>query len=238
MAVIIKGLTQIGTFLPTKISGLQLWLDANDSSTLFQSSDGTLPATSDGDPLGFWADKSGSSRNAIQTDGTKKPLVRKNILNGKSGIRADGVNDYLLISSSGITSSGFTHYIACRFLTVSGDQRIIWGATDSGNFDVYNSKFNMYAGSPGLVGVGTALANTAYLCVTYYNGASSSLKVNNNTYNGNPGSNYPTSYRLFSNNNVNYGNAEIFEIMTYSSILSSSDDLAVIRYLNNKWNIY
>ncbi len=34
-----------GSFSPSSISGLALWLDASDATTLFQASDGTTPAT-------------------------------------------------------------------------------------------------------------------------------------------------------------------------------------------------
>ena len=75
--------------LPLSIPGLQLWLDASDSSTLFQNSDGTTVATADGDPVGRWADKSGNGRHATQTDGTKKPFKKLAVKNSRDVIRWD-----------------------------------------------------------------------------------------------------------------------------------------------------
>ena len=48
-------------FTPASISGLQLWLDASDSGTLFQNSNGTTAAAADGDPVGYWVIKAGTT---------------------------------------------------------------------------------------------------------------------------------------------------------------------------------
>ena len=53
------GLTPSGSFLPTQITGLQLWLDAADPSTV----------TLSGATVTQWRDKSGNSRNANQNTG-------------------------------------------------------------------------------------------------------------------------------------------------------------------------
>ena len=63
-------------FDPLSISGLQFWVDADDSATLYTDFTLTTLAVSDGDVVGGWKDKSGNSRNALQTDGTKKPLLK------------------------------------------------------------------------------------------------------------------------------------------------------------------
>ena len=85
----------VPAFTPTSISGLQLWLDASDSSTLYQNSNGTTAATADGDPVGYWADKSGNGRHATQSDGTKKAALKVSNQNGRNVNYFDGVNDNL-----------------------------------------------------------------------------------------------------------------------------------------------
>lgn len=62
-------------FTPKSISGLALWLDASDASTLYQNSDGTTPATTAGDPVGYWQDKSGNGRNATQSTAANRPTI-------------------------------------------------------------------------------------------------------------------------------------------------------------------
>lgn len=86
----------VPAFTPASISGLQLWLDASDASTLFTDSAGTTLATADGDPVGCWKDKSGNNYHAKQTDGSFKPLIRKAIYNSRDIVRYDGANDRLV----------------------------------------------------------------------------------------------------------------------------------------------
>lgn len=93
--------------IPESILGLQLWLDAADSSTMYQSSGGSA-ATSDGDPVGLWWDKSGNARHATQSDGTKKPTLKLAGKNGRSILQYDGSNDLLSISGSS-SSMKFLH---------------------------------------------------------------------------------------------------------------------------------
>ena len=73
MAIIVKGTVKIARpIVPTDIAGLQLWLDASDSTTLFQNSDGTTPAIADSDPIGYWGDKSGNGNNGRNNQNSNK----------------------------------------------------------------------------------------------------------------------------------------------------------------------
>lgn len=119
--------TNPGNWNPSLISGLQIWLDSSDGSTLYQSSGGSL-AASDGDPVGYWADKSGNGRNALQSDGTKKPAFKLSQVNGKPSVRFDGVNDYLQ-STIGIRPNEWTLFIVAK-KNVSG-QNYFCACSDS-----------------------------------------------------------------------------------------------------------
>ena len=48
---------------PTTIPGCMLWLDANDTSTMFEDFAGTIPAISNNDPITLWRDKSGNNNH-------------------------------------------------------------------------------------------------------------------------------------------------------------------------------
>ena len=52
---------------PLAPGGCGLWLDASDTSTLFQDSAGTIAVTTSGQPIGLWKDKSGSGHDFSQT---------------------------------------------------------------------------------------------------------------------------------------------------------------------------
>lgn len=65
-----------------------LWLDASDFSTI----------TTDTNTVTQWADKSGNSRNAVQTTSTARPLLIQNT-NNVPIVRFDGVDDFMTINS-------------------------------------------------------------------------------------------------------------------------------------------
>ena len=91
-------------FLPTDLTGLQLWLDANDASTLFQDAAKTTVA-GDGDVVGAWADKSGQGNDATQTTTAAKPLLDTDVLGtGFSGIKFDAADDFLSFPKFGLTA--------------------------------------------------------------------------------------------------------------------------------------
>jgi hypothetical protein len=72
--------------VPLTISGLALWLDASDASTLFQAHTGTTPAVADNDVVGYWGDKSGNGKHVTQSTAAYKPVLKLNIQNGKPAI--------------------------------------------------------------------------------------------------------------------------------------------------------
>jgi hypothetical protein len=77
-------------FTPADISGLALWLDATDATTI------TLDGSNN---VSAWADKSGNSNNAPQSSTTLRPSGIGS-LNGKTAIDFDGIDDYLEIANS------------------------------------------------------------------------------------------------------------------------------------------
>jgi len=91
-------------FDPRSISGLALWLDSADASTLFQNSDGTTPATATGDPIGYWRDKSGSGSHVTQATAANRPARAVGPF-GKPTIDFDGVNDCLFCDNTAVTAA-------------------------------------------------------------------------------------------------------------------------------------
>lgn len=54
-------------------SSLEGWYDFKDLTTLFQNSNGTTAVTTDGNPVGYWGDKSGKGRHIIQATSGDRP---------------------------------------------------------------------------------------------------------------------------------------------------------------------
>jgi hypothetical protein len=55
-------------------ANLIVWLDPTDSSTMWQDSGKTTPVTTDGDPIGYWEDKSGNGNHWSQSDNSRRPV--------------------------------------------------------------------------------------------------------------------------------------------------------------------
>jgi len=106
-------------FNPKSISGLVLWLDAADSSTV------TL-----GTGVSSWRDKSATSLSFIQGTGNNQPAYSSGAVAGKGAILFDGVNDQL--TAAGITNSNV-------FGSAGGSVFVVYRP---GNTDTYTMFFN------------------------------------------------------------------------------------------------
>lgn len=70
-------------FMPTGLTGLALWLDASDASTINAGS------PSDDDPVSAWVDKSGKGYDAAQAVTDGQPVYKIAVQNGKAAVRFD-----------------------------------------------------------------------------------------------------------------------------------------------------
>jgi hypothetical protein len=84
---------------PISVSGLQLWLDASDASTLYDATTGGSLVAADG-AVKRWEDKSGNNRHATQSTDANRPVRKTAVQNGLDVLRFDGSNDFLSIGSS------------------------------------------------------------------------------------------------------------------------------------------
>jgi hypothetical protein len=80
-------------------SGLQLWLDASDASTLFDATSGGSLVAADG-AVARWEDKSGNGRHATQSTSGDRPLRKTAIQGGLDVLRFDGTSDFMTVPSS------------------------------------------------------------------------------------------------------------------------------------------
>lgn len=224
--------------LPLSIPGLQLWLDASDASTLFQNSNGTTAATADGDPVGYWGDKSGNARSFSQNDGTRKPTFTQQITqNNKPGIIGDGVGDYLQSAASGFLVQPHTYFLVVKtFSTSRLIDRIVDGLNDAGNLGGWESaKWVMYSGIATFSGTRTT---STTLVTAKFDGSFSSLRTNGSLNFGpvNIGTANPTTMTVFGKS-TDTGYLAIYEFLAYNSISDANRNL-IESYLNAKWSIF
>lgn len=62
-----------GPFSPLDYAGLQLWLDAQDITTLYKNEALTTPVTANGDLVYGWKDKSGNGAIKAVIDADRQP---------------------------------------------------------------------------------------------------------------------------------------------------------------------
>lgn len=94
---------QAGGFNPKTISGLQVWYDFSDASTLTIDT-GITSVT----------DKSGNGLTASEAIGANQPLLVSNARNGRSAADFDGSNDKLTTASITADLTLFTSFVVCR----------------------------------------------------------------------------------------------------------------------------
>lgn len=127
---------------------LQLWLDANDISTMYQNTAGTTPVTGDGQQVRLWQDKSGSNNHAVLVSGQSPANYESdagNLINGKPVLhfsRTNATNGVAFESSLDIragTNNQITIFTVYKPTTLTvtgggGEGLSIWG-NDNNNFD-------------------------------------------------------------------------------------------------------
>jgi hypothetical protein len=228
-------------FNPRQISGLALWLDAADGSTLFQNSDGTAPATATSDPVGYWRDKSGTGHFS-QANATARPVVGSQ--NGRKTVAFDGVNDFMTAVNPLPTSMPLTFFVA---------QRIVAG-TSFGMTYTMATEFNVrQAGGGSVLAIipGTAITGTSrtgssdILSITYPSSGSNTFFVNGarfpledtGTRPGLTGTHAIGVRRATDGTLTFYANVQVAEILAYNAALTASQRQQVERYLAAKWGI-
>ena len=134
------------TTLP--VSGAALWLAGDDSSTLYTDA-GTSAVTKSGDLVYQWTDKSGNSRNAIQTTSGNRPTwvapanARNNL--GALGFNASQWIDLADNTSLAFGTGDFTVECWIKPTSFSGNSFLIAGGTNS---------FCIYFASTGALNIG------------------------------------------------------------------------------------
>jgi len=242
----------VPAFTPASISGLQLWLDASDGSTLFTDSAGTTAATADGDPIGCWKDKSGNAKNAIQANGQKKPVLKINAKNSKNTIRYDGVDDSMA-NAVGLTSgtySGVIHVFFAASKPTSGGTYFVerqsspckafffWeiGPFIESDGVIYantmtNASYSLFKTNGSVVSHITSGIAGSVVSVN-----KSSVTLNTNQYASVSGS---AGY-ILAERESNHGQrwpGDYFELLVYTNTLTSAEMQNVENYLMNKWGI-
>ena len=241
--------------------GASLWLDSSDRPTLFQNSDGTGPVTAAGQPVGYWADKSGHGKHATQTIAGNRPSYTREgtTINGMPVLTFDGVTDeitsFLNINPTSIPNLSL--FIVYRQVADTADSGL-WGH-DNGGWDRFQLLNFSNGGQPNGYPIATSGSCTpvkgmdttdplVYVAVlknavasgsaVYINGLSDAthgLPAFTSADNGGQAS---ITFGNIGAANVYHGNVQFGEILAFAA--SGLDDArrqAIESYLAVKWGI-
>ncbi len=236
------------TISPSDVAGLRLWLDAADTSTLYQANTCTTTlAVAGTDTAGCWADKSGHANNATAAN---EPTYNSASINGKNALDFDGANDVFTLASQPIVGTiartiivaaraDVKNYGAMVSLTSNDGAGRRYGLSPwvSVNTNVGYRDFNQNiqdATIPSIVTVQNAANSDANATSGWKNGTamgqtgSGSATINTIAGTAKIGATF---------NSGVYYNGEIAEILIYNRVITPSKRTKLEAYLGDKWGV-
>ena len=233
-----------GEFLPNEIANLEIWLDANDISTLWQDSAKTTPVTADSDVVGAWEDKSGNGNDLTQVTTANKPLYKTGQANGKAVIRGDGTDDYLSVSGLAADATRTFIVVAKAEAPSGGSQRAFGLNSNASLFMVAASTEWRYFANEASGVVDLNEDYTTYKALTLRYTATSNLDYESNVGNAqsfDPDDVYSSTSTLGlfaqQSNGANPGSVNIAEFVVYSRAITDAELANLMTDLRSKWGL-
>ncbi len=211
------------------VAGPLIWLYANQATF------------ADNDPVGQFTDWSGNG-NHFTSSGSARPTFRTNRINGRPSVRADGVDDGLLLASMGACTN-WTAYVVGRLITDPGTQRNFLSIDDFGpDTDYillqYNGSSTVIVNHKlgGIVSASMVAGTVDGYCLT---GSASlgTLRASDNTGNTRAAnySKLSAPMRLFRRNDGFFVSAEISEFLFYGTTHDTATRTTVWTYFNTRY---
>jgi len=245
--------------LPSALSDLVQWLDADDGATLTDSG-------SDND-VDIWADKSGQGNDAGQTSAANQPLIVPAGINNRTAIGFDGADDRLDVAddatlNTGGPYSGKTLMMAFRTSNDVSSRQVLYeqGGSSRGlnvyvdNGQIYLNGWNLAETAWGPSFANSAVSpNTTYIATFVFDQAAGTVEgfidgssigsVSGvsflNGHSGDIGLGAVSGGTLFhdgtSNTSSNTFSGLIGEFVQYNQALSDVDRAGVEAYLQDRW---
>lgn len=244
-------------FNPLSLSPV-LWLDASDSSTLFDATvGGNLVAA--GGAVARWEDKSGNARHVTQATLSSRPVRVANVQGGRDVVRFDGVDDLLSTAANSPSVTGVTIYFVSKHNSFGGSnfarllemgsngyiymvnlnnafsQQSYRGIYIAGSLLKDSANFSATTGVWRVHGISNANSSLVSQTVHRVNGAVSSGVIT-----GDGTLTIPANVAMHIGNRSSFDRAfdgDIAEILVFPTVLTNEQNIAVERYLAQKWNI-
>ena len=222
---------------PLSIASLAAWYWANALG--FKDTGAITPVAVDSDNVALRKDLSGNGRDMSQATGSTQPLWKLNQQNGFPADQFDGVDDVLAFAGAGLGQPAW-EFVAFKLLaTPAGNHTVIDGAAQNQSRIYVNAALgiNVFAGA-GLVDSIALSTGTMYIVASRFNGASSSLQVNNRTViTGDAGASAVTGLRTGSDGSQ-FCNCQVFERIRYQRDLAQAEADFVRNLLNARYGAW
>ena len=239
--VLTGGIVTPPSFLPSDITGLNFWVDAN-----------SITGLNDGDAVSAWLDKSTNGHNLGSTVGTV--TFKTNIINSLPVVRFASNGSMKTSAFNWSTDKGTVFAV---FKMAVGGTKVVseFGATggnEAGGWSLYKATNNlMIYYSTGSQNTGSVTVQNSTPCcasmimnkslatgevIGYLNGVNSNAV---NAPDGNSSGNFGTKELFIGSRNEAslFLDGDIAEIVSYNTALTAEERLQVHSYLSDKWGI-
>lgn len=221
-------------FSPKQIAGLQLWLDAADSSTI-----------STGTGVSEWRDKSATGSKWAQATANNQPATGTQTLNGKNVLVFDGTNDGLSSVTPLSTSLPLSLFLVQRIVATRTYGMSYTSGTTPGHFDIRQN--NNTGGLEIVANSGTVVSQSTdrtgindIISWVVPSSSNSTLFRNGSSITLGNATLKPVltgTHYLGQRSDGFHFNGWLAEIIAYSAELSTLQRKAVESYLGKKWGI-
>ena len=217
-----------GAFAPDDVTGLEVWLDASDATTI----------TEVAGRVSQWDDKSGNSNNVTQGTGANQPFTGSRTENSLNVM--DFQAGQLMTSSafSSAITQGYTLYIVCKTDDDFSDTAYTDGIGGSNRMLLKHNGFNTFAGTSSFIN-GVAPDTSVHLFKVEFNTTSGKLFMDGSLDgSGDVGSQSLTGLTVGSSfDTFDALDGFIAELLIYDSVITGTDATNIETYLNDKWGL-
>ena len=229
-------------FNPKSISGLKLWLDATDATTI----------TLNGSSVSEWRDKSGNAFHFSQGTSNNQPSYTGTI-NGKAAIAFDGTNDGLdrlsVTNSTVADATGACAFVVYEISGTDTQYAAFRMLTNGSGHDRFNSTtFHSYFRTSRFVSLTPAPPSSGKVLLTSSSNVSTdtqSLRVNGSVSVSQSCATTFAAWRALTGGIANwavgydasYLLGSVGEVIVVGRAVTAAEISAVEKYLANKWGI-